>query len=103
VWQLLLQRNELFRHVQPDFEKHTDNRVFKGLFDNFSALWRIFQAMLRDERAGDVFILVDALDECERSTRETLLCSIRKLFESSSAAGLGKFKLLITCRPRIYQ
>lgn len=42
IWQLLLQRHELFQHVQPDFEKHTDDRVFEDLFEDFSAVWRIF-------------------------------------------------------------
>ncbi|KAM3548408.1 hypothetical protein ARSEF4850_009431, partial [Beauveria asiatica] len=100
IWQLLLQRNELFRHVQPDFEKHTDERVFEDLFSDFSALWRMFQDMLK-KCAGEVFILIDALDECESSTRQALFVSIKKLFQSSPAEGSGKVKLLITCRPDI--
>ncbi|KAM3549052.1 hypothetical protein MY1884_008914, partial [Beauveria asiatica] len=100
IWQLLLQRNGLFRHVQPDFEKHTDERVFEDLFSDFSALWRMFQDMLK-KCAGEVFILIDALDECESSTRQALFVSIKKLFQSSPAEGSGKVKLLITCRPDI--
>ena len=100
IWQLLLQRNELFDHIKSDFEQHKDSRVFENLFENFSALWRIFEDMLRDERAGEVFILIDALDECERSTREALLRGLKKLFQASPKSG-GKFKFLITCRPEI--
>jgi len=39
IWQLLLQRNELFQHIQSDFKKHKDSRLFEDLFENFSALW----------------------------------------------------------------
>jgi hypothetical protein len=38
IWQLLLQRGELFRHIQPDFEKHEGTCVFEDLFENFSSL-----------------------------------------------------------------
>ncbi|KAJ6780463.1 hypothetical protein PWT90_01829 [Aphanocladium album] len=101
IWQLLLQRNELFRHVQPDFERHTDERVFEDLFSDFSALWRMFQDMLDDKRAGEVFILIDALDECEISTRENLLRSIGDLFQPLPTAKTGQLKILVTCRPDI--
>ncbi|RYP39454.1 hypothetical protein DL767_002188 [Monosporascus sp. MG133] len=100
IWQLLLQRNELFEHMQSDFEKHKDIRLFECLFENFSTLWRIFQDMLRDERAGEVFILIDALDECDRSTRKPLLRCIRELFQASPKSA-GHFKFLVTCRPEI--
>ncbi|OAP55707.1 hypothetical protein AYL99_09859 [Fonsecaea erecta] len=101
VWQLLVQRNELFKHIQTDFEDHKSSSVFEKLFENFTALWRIFQAMLRDSRAGEVFILIDALDECEKSTRKALLLGINTLFQIPPTSGEGKFKFLITYRPEI--
>ncbi|KAH7462318.1 hypothetical protein FOMA001_g18690 [Fusarium oxysporum f. sp. matthiolae] len=100
IWQLLLQRNGLFHHMQSDFEKHKDSRLFECLFENFSALWRIFQDMLQDEHVGEVFILIDALDECDRSTRKVLLRCIRELFQASPESD-GNFKFLVTCRPEI--
>lgn len=100
IWQLLLQKNELYRHIQSDFEKHKDNRVFESLFENFSALWRIFQEMLCDEDAGEVFILIDALDECDSSTRNALLYGLRELLQASPNP-TAKFRILITCRPEI--
>ncbi|KAH6980503.1 hypothetical protein EDB80DRAFT_258923 [Ilyonectria destructans] len=100
IWQLLLQRNELFQHMRSDFEKHKDIRLFESLFENFSALWRIFQDMLRDDHVGEVFILIDALDECDRSTRKALLRCIRELFQASPKSA-GNFKFLVTCRPEI--
>ncbi|KAF7550502.1 hypothetical protein G7Z17_g5661 [Cylindrodendrum hubeiense] len=95
IWQLLRQRNELFKHLQSDFESQGST-----FFDNFSALWRIFQCMLNDKRVGEVFILIDALDESESSTRKGFLQGIKELFKSATV-GTGKFKFIITCRPGI--
>lgn len=100
VWQLLLQKKELFRHIQPDFDKHQDSRRFDDLFDKFSALWRIFQDMLLDMEAGEVFIVIDALDECDKSTRKGLLQNIKDFFRDLRKSG-RKVKFLITCRPEI--
>ncbi|KAM6506306.1 hypothetical protein FSOLCH5_013296 [Fusarium solani] len=100
IWQLLLQRNGLFQHMQSDFEKHKNSRIFDDLFDNFYTLWRIFQDILEDKRAGEVFILIDALDECEISTRKALLLRMRELFQASPKSA-GKFKFFVTCRPEI--
>ncbi|OJD12205.1 hypothetical protein AJ78_07164 [Emergomyces pasteurianus Ep9510] len=56
--------------------------IFEVLFDNFSSPWRVFQDMLRDDQAGEVFILIDAPDECERSTRTLLLVALRELLHA---------------------
>ncbi|EGU88465.1 hypothetical protein FOXB_01017 [Fusarium oxysporum f. sp. conglutinans Fo5176] len=56
--------------------------------------------MLQDEHVGEVFILIDALDECDRSTRKALLRCIRELFQASPESE-GNFKFLVTCRPEI--
>jgi hypothetical protein len=96
IRQLLLQRHTLFEHIQSDFKEKKS-----GLFLNFDALWRILKNMLRDDRAGEVFVLVDALDECELSMRNDLLRSIEQLFDSRQTGRTGRFKFLITCRPNI--
>ncbi|OBT53414.1 hypothetical protein VE04_05677 [Pseudogymnoascus sp. 24MN13] len=92
IWQILLQRNELFDSIKPDF-----NTQGNTIVESFSTLWRILRGMLRDERAGEVFILIDALDECDKS-KELLIC-IRELFQSSPTAQAGKFKFVVTSRP----
>lgn len=86
--------------MQSDFERHKNSRLFDSLFENFSALWRLFQDMLQDEHAGEVFILIDALDECDRFMRKALLRYMRKLFQVSSKP-TEHFKFLLTCRLEI--
>ena len=96
ILQLLRQRHPLFEHIQSDFKEQKS-----GLFLNFHALWRNLKSMLRDHRAGEAFVLVDALDECEPSMRNDLLRSIEELFDTRQTGRTGKFKFLITCRPNI--
>jgi len=96
IWQLLLQRDGLFPHIQSDF-----NLQGSSLCNDFSALWRIFEAMVTDEHAGIVFVIIDALDECESSQRKGLLQGMRKLFNPSTTARASRYKFLLTCRPEI--
>lgn len=53
--------------------------------------------MLQDTSADETFILVDALDECESSTRQDLLSSLAALFQSIPGKESEKVKLLVTC------
>ncbi|KAK8142161.1 hypothetical protein G3M48_009262, partial [Beauveria asiatica] len=98
IWQILVQKNELFPVMQEEYEKHHRKRVYQGLFNDFSALWAIFRSLLQHPTMGEAFILIDALDECEKSTRGELLVSVRSLFESLPEDVLGKVKFLVTCR-----
>ena len=70
-----------------------------GLFDNFDALWRILLNILRDFKAGEIYLLVDALDECEKSSRQALLVCLAELFASPRTIRTANVKFLITCRP----
>ncbi|EXM20360.1 hypothetical protein FOTG_11726 [Fusarium oxysporum f. sp. vasinfectum 25433] len=100
IWQLLLQRNELFQHIQPDFKKHKNSHLYECLFENLSALWRIFKEMLQDKDTGEIFILIDGLDQCDRSGRQVLLRCIAELFQKSPKSA-GNLKFLVTCRPEV--
>ncbi|KAM3440835.1 hypothetical protein MY4824_001962 [Beauveria thailandica] len=98
IWQILVQKNELFPVMQEEYEKHHRKRVYEGLFNDFSALWAIFRSLLQHPTMGEAFILIDALDECEKSTRGEILVSIRSLFESLPKNAIRKVKFLVTCR-----
>ncbi|KAK9853656.1 uncharacterized protein MYU51_004997 [Penicillium brevicompactum] len=102
IWQLLLQNNNLFRHLEEDIERHGLNSLFTGLFQDLAAMWRIFKSMVRDKQAGEVFILIDAFDECDSESRKELLARIPELFSASSGGPLGKVKLLVTSRLAIH-
>ena len=78
--QLLRQRPILFNHIQSHFDISRDS-----LFTNFHALWRIFVSIIQDSGAGEVFCLIDALDECDKESRQLFLTDFTKLFDSQSS------------------
>ena len=58
--QLLQQQPSFFEHVQPEYEEMGDQ-----LRNNFNSLRNIFLAILPIRKRSWMFILIDALDECE--------------------------------------
>ena len=91
--QLLRQRPMLFKHIQPELAVSRDN-----LFTNFHGLWRIFDGILKDPEAGEVFCLIDALDECEKESRQSFLTNLTELFTSLQSKK-KIFKFVVTSRP----
>ncbi len=90
--QLLRQRPVLFKHIQPDFD------ISRGrLFTDFYALWRIFDNIVKDPEAGEVYCLIDALDECEKESRQLFLTNFTKLF-SSQQSKKRVVKFIVTSR-----
>jgi len=63
----LLRQTGLFRHVEGDFKQRND------FLANFEALWRIITSILGDSRSGNVFLLIDALDECDEGRGKVCL------------------------------
>ena len=92
ILQLLRQRPVLFKHIQPDFDISRDR-----LFTDFYALRRIFDNIVKDPEAGEVYCLIDALDECEKESRQLFLVNFIKLF-SSQQSKKTVIKFIVTSR-----
>ena len=73
--QLLRQRPIFFKHIQSRFDMSRDS-----LFTDFHALWRVFVSIVQDTEAGEVCCLIDALDECEKDSRQPFLRNLVELF-----------------------
>ena len=95
--QLLRQRPILFQHIQEDYVEMEDR--LPELLESLDGLWRIFRSILSDSNIGKLYILVDALDECEKSSRQDFLISLRSLFVAEQLDEQRTIKFLITCRP----
>jgi hypothetical protein len=96
--QLLRKRPVLFqKHVEKVYDEMKDR--LGQLFKDLDILWRIFRSMLKDHDAGKVYILLDALDECEKSSQQAFLTHLEKLFAIQQLDGNLNLKFLITCRP----
>ncbi|KAI9698517.1 MAG: hypothetical protein M1836_004098 [Candelina mexicana] len=97
--QMLRQRPSLFRHIMKDFELQKER-----LFDSSSAseaLWRIFKNMVLELGVGDIYCVIDGLDECESSSLETFLAEMQDFHAQGHPKLSGKaYKFLLVSRSR---
>ncbi|KAI1126225.1 hypothetical protein F5Y10DRAFT_216197 [Nemania abortiva] len=71
-----------------------------GMITQFFSLWAILVAALRDRTCGDVFLILDAMDECEVQERKLLIEALTTLCQDNSlAASQIKLKVILTSRP----
>lgn len=69
-----------------------------GMMESFGILWNLLLDIAQDPAAGQMICVLDALDECEEKSRETLIRSLNA-FSSNSARRSGQLKFLVTSRP----
>lgn len=68
------------------------------LIDIPEKLWEILQNATKDEDAGQVIFVLDALDECDRYDRQKLISFLKSQFRRAPTAR-GKLEILLTSRP----
>lgn len=68
-------------------------------FTDFDALWRILLCTLKDAQAGEIYFLIDALDECEVRSRNSFIFCLENLSRELEGSGARKVRILITCQP----
>jgi hypothetical protein len=102
LWKLLNRRPTMYKYI-PDVYKHSAKEKRKGLFDQsnlnaLSVLKKMLSDILKDDAFDVVYILVDALDECDKYS-ENLVEWIAR----NAADPLSKAKWLVSGRsdPRL--
>jgi ankyrin repeat protein len=89
------QRSFLIRHAMPDYRS-----IGQSIVDSFSSLWEIFALAANDPRAGPIYCVLDALDECVIEDRRELLATLEGAFNEPENSELGgNVKFLVTSRP----
>ncbi|KAM5354170.1 hypothetical protein ACJ41O_000820 [Fusarium nematophilum] len=88
--QLLKANRNLFDHVKEDYKRRREN-----LTKTVDSLWSMLVPVAK-HWGGPVFIVIDALDECEESSRSDLLDLINTLDASID------LRILITSRPETF-
>ena len=63
IYLLISKHENLVRHLQKPYNE-TGNRLFEGR-NVLSSLWRILLDILQDKSLSTVYLIVDALDECD--------------------------------------
>ena len=92
--QLFAQKKDLLRHALPAHK--TNGEKMKDLFD---VLWEIFKTAVTDPDAGQIIVILDALDECAEFHRFQFISKIASLFPNSIDQGRRHLKLIATSRP----
>ena len=94
--QLIMQRPCLYQYMEEDFE----NKNEKFLTD-FDALWNIFLKASEDNASHEIICVLDALDECQESSRSALIAKLVRLYTLRNASNRRKpiLKFLVTSRP----
>ncbi|KAM0260900.1 hypothetical protein ACHAQJ_002519 [Trichoderma viride] len=100
ILQMIDRHRSMIRYVRSVFEKQGASMV-----QSFYLLWRIFFRIVTDPKAGFIYIILDALDECEKASCHQLLESISDMVANSSwPKGSGTtVKFLLTSRPFLRQ
>src|SRR5438876_168968 len=83
MYQLLVQKPSLISHLRERYDKEKEKELFEGV-NAFYALQDIFTKMLQDPRLATVYLVVDALDECESGLSQLLDIIIRNTSTASS-------------------
>ncbi|KAF8531694.1 hypothetical protein BDD12DRAFT_914648, partial [Trichophaea hybrida] len=65
----------------------------------FGMLWRVFERIINNIHTGQVYILIDALDECEEESRLKLLNQLQYLLHRPATT--LSIKIILTSRPHI--
>lgn len=71
IYQLLCQYPGLKLYLNNEYEKQREH-LFSSP-NSIHTLWRIFHTMLKNSDLQDVYVVIDALDECDSNSMETLL------------------------------
>jgi len=97
--QLFKAKRFLIRHAMNDF-----NSKGAQFTEELDTLWRIFKAATADPDCGNVICIIDALDECEESTRKELIESLVSISSPANRTGRNTDsesfpKFILTSRP----
>ncbi|ORY70345.1 uncharacterized protein BCR38DRAFT_405961 [Pseudomassariella vexata] len=94
LYQLVTQHPSLLRYLLPQYHDRGRN-----LFASFDALWATFMDAVADKDTGEKLCIIDALDECDQESQETLLKQLRKSFgPDGRSVYTPNIRILITSR-----
>ncbi|CZT41634.1 uncharacterized protein RSE6_01393 [Rhynchosporium secalis] len=99
IHQLVCRRQQVIKYLEAAYDLQGPN-----FYQNFNEMWKIFIAIASNKRNGPINVIIDAIDECEKDTRDRLLHSMLKLVNESQSTGvtrLPRMKFVITSHPQL--
>lgn len=93
--QLIQRKPKLIQHAMSGFAANGDK-----LPQSFHTLWDILTNTVADPEAGEVFCILDALDECAEAGRYQIINALGIFYQhASSRKNASQLKMCITSRP----
>ncbi|MCJ1284122.1 hypothetical protein MMC26_003453 [Xylographa opegraphella] len=94
--QLIMQQSDLYQYAKKDFENKSE--IF---LTDFDALWSIFLKATANASGREIICVLDALDECNESSRKMLIAKLVQLYSIADSIDSRKpvLKFLVTSRP----
>ncbi|KAE8366416.1 hypothetical protein BDV27DRAFT_91676 [Aspergillus caelatus] len=91
---------QLFKHHPPLLKHFWSKYDERGqyIYESFDALWQIFMAAAADQQTGRKYFIIDALDECDQDSQNTLLRQFEESFSNLNKAN-SNIRILVTSRP----
>ncbi|KAF8542316.1 hypothetical protein BDD12DRAFT_941023, partial [Trichophaea hybrida] len=95
--QLLEQVPDVIMHflAEPEYTTHEEKTSW-----NYGMIWQVFERIMNDTHRGRVYILIDALDECEEKSCTKRLKQLQRLMQDATTA-TRPIKIIVTSRPHI--
>ncbi|RFU77468.1 ankyrin repeat-containing [Trichoderma arundinaceum] len=97
ILQIINRHRSMISHVRRVFEMQGQD-----MLQSFSSLWNVFLKIVKDPKAGTLYVILDALDECEKKSCKKLLGAISDMLAGSVQTNT-RVKFLITSRPFLHQ
>ncbi|KAI9898900.1 hypothetical protein N3K66_005361 [Trichothecium roseum] len=100
ILQIIGRHRSMVDHVRKMYDLQRQSIV-----RSFALLWNLFLSILQDPKSGAVYVIVDALDECEKESCRQLLNSISDMLSSPTSSNHQslRVKFLLTSRPFLHQ
>lgn len=99
ILQILIPRKEVIHQIKSSFGYVRDEYE-----PSFETLWRIFQMAIEIVPCQHIYIVIDALDECEERSKSRLLSKIAQslmALKTSNVASPKRVKLILSGQPQI--
>lgn len=97
IWLLLIQQPHLISYLLTEHKNSGADKFKDG--NAFWSLSRMFKKMLADSNLSPVYLVVDALDECDQPAPDMAKLQDLKHLISDSLTITGKVKWLVSSRP----
>ena len=96
--------HQIFSRQPKLIKKHALNDYRQNgtkLADLFENLWKILKAVAADADTLPLICVLDALDECQDSSRVELIDELKELYGNAAQKSRFKLKFLVTSRPYV--